>query len=320
MKKTLIALAAVAASGAVFAQSSVTISGGMRLGYGINAAGAKGLMTNQGSGNTVNVTVKEDLGGGLAAEGALQMRYDMSNGVLNSGLTTEPNIGGNAAKAAGAENTRLFHTTRVGLKGSFGAIQMGRIGLDQHWGYTAFGSSGAGVALNPVSAYGSTDSNQLRYITPAMSGFVAHLATTFKNNNGGTLSGGNEQGSQILLQYGNGPIAATFVNEKLPNGAKGSQLGASYNFGVAKVNMIMGNMKTAAGVETNDALTLSATAPLGPVVLKVGFKNDRLTANNDVNALGLDYALSKRSAVELNTWKAKKDAKRSMWVGMRHAF
>ena len=318
MKKTLVAIAALTAV-AAFAQSSVSISGGMRIGYGQNAAGAKGLMTNQGSGNTINITVVEDLGGGMAAEGAVQMRYDMTNGVLNSGLTTAPTGAGGAAAAAGAENTRLLHTTRLGLKGGFGAIQMGRIGLDQHWAYTAFGSTTAGAAVNPVGAYGATEDNQLRYVSPNISGFQAHLATSFKNNGGGAFNAGATNGTQVFLQYANGPIAATFVNEKLNSGAKGSQLGASYNFGVAKVNFITGSIKTA-GVKTADAMTLSATAPMGPVVLKAAFKNDRMAANNDSNALGVDYALSKRTTVEANTWKAKADAKRSMWVGVRHSF
>jgi predicted porin len=318
MKKTLVAIAALTAV-AAFAQSSVSISGGMRIGYGQNAAGAKGLMTNQGSGNTINITVVEDLGGGMAAEGAVQMRYDMTNGVLNSGLTTAPTGAGGAAAAAGAENTRLLHTTRLGLKGGFGAIQMGRIGLDQHWAYTAFGSTTAGAAVNPVGAYGATEDNQLRYVSPNISGFQAHLATSFKNNAGGAFNAGAVNGSQVFLQYANGPIAATFVNEKLNSGAKGSQLGASYNFGVAKVNFITGSIKTA-GVKTADAMTLSATAPMGPVVLKAAFKNDRMAANNDANALGVDYALSKRTTVEANTWKSKLDAKRSMWVGVRHSF
>jgi hypothetical protein len=320
MKKTLVAIAALTAV-AAFAQSSVSITGGMRIGYGQNAAGAKGLFTTQGSGNTINIVVVEDLGGGLAAEGAVQMRYDMTNGVLNSGNAgTAGTAAGVAAPAAAA--TRLLHTTRLGLKGGFGAVQMGRIGLDQHWAYTAFGSTTAGAALNPVGAYGATEDNQLRYVSPNISGFVAHVATSFKNNAAPALvmNGGAAQGSQILAQYANGPIAVTFVNEKVNTGSKGSQIGASYNFGVAKVNVISGSIKTAAGVKAGDALTFSATVPMGAATIKAGFKNDKLAANNDANALGVDYALSKRTVVEANTWKSKLDAKRSMWVGVRHAF
>jgi predicted porin len=330
MKKTLVAIAALAAVSA-FAQSSVTINGGMRIGYGSNAAGAKGLQTTQGSGNTINVVVVEDLGGGLAAEGAVQFRYDLTNGVLNSGKATAPvvaggalgtlaNPGAGAAATAGNENTRLLHTTRLGLKGGFGQAQFGRIGLDQHWGYTSFGSTAPGVVLNPATALGATEDNQIRYISPNFAGFQAHLAASTKNNNGGTFNEGAFNGSQVYLNYANGPLAALFVSEKLNNGSKGNQFGASYNFGVAKVNLIAGSVKSAASVKTANGLALTGTIPFGAATIKLGFKNDKLAANNDTNALGLDYALSKRTVAEVNTWKAKADTKRSFWVGMKHSF
>jgi hypothetical protein len=328
MKKTLVAIAALAAVSA-FAQSSVSINGGMRIGYGSNTTGAKGLVSNQNSGNTINVVVVEDLGGGLAAEGAVQFRYDLSNGVLASGLTTAPagSSAGGVAAAAGAENTRLLHTTRLGLKGGFGAIQLGRIGWDQHWGYTAFGSTTAGVALNPVSAYGATDDNQIRYISPNLAGFQAHLGVSTKNN--GTplnvFNGGTFNGTQIHLSYANGPLAALLVNEKLVNGSKGTQVGASYNFGVAKVNLIAGSLKSTTNVKLNNGLALTGTIPLGAATVKLGYKKDRrngLTSATDTtaNAIGVDYALSKRTVAEVNTWKATNNTKRSFWVGMKHSF
>jgi predicted porin len=319
MKKTLIALAAVAVSSVAMAQVSIT--GGMRIGYGSNASGVAGLSSNQSSGNTINFVVSEELMPGLFAEGAAQIRYDMTNGVLNSGKTTEPTSAAGTATVADAENTRGFHTSRVGLRGAFGAIQMGRIGLDQHWGYTAFGSTSAGAAVMPVGDFGATESNQLRYITPTVAGLSAHVATSFANDGTAVNNGGAETGQQILVQYVNGPIAAMVVNETTNAGLTGTQIGVSYNAGFAKVNLVSGTSENKAGVKQKDAMLISATVPMGPITLKAAFKADNMDANaKDANAIGADYALSKRTAVELNSWETEGDTDRSMWIGVRHSF
>ncbi|MFM8677135.1 MAG: porin, partial [Burkholderiaceae bacterium] len=78
MKKQLIA-AAVAGAFALPAMAQVTISGSIQSGVmDTGAAGAKAVVaTRLGGGlNSINITSSEDLGGGMSAGSAFQMRFD----------------------------------------------------------------------------------------------------------------------------------------------------------------------------------------------------------------------------------------------------
>ena len=323
----MFALAALAATTA-FAQSSVTISGGVRVGYGQTTAGVKGLQTTQGSGNTMNFNIVEDLGGGLKALASTQFRWDATNGLnANQNAVTYTDAATPAAAsttvAAGGKvgaTADLFHLASVGLQGGFGTIQMGRIGFNGMWGYTAFGSTTAGAQLNPVtlSGGGATEDNQYRYTSPTMSGFAVELGGANKDY---TIGAKNSQ--QIRASYNNGPISATVAKERNTAGIEGTDIGASYNLGVAKINLITGTADDANGAQVADALTLSATVPMGAITFKAAMKDDKMAADKDVTAFGVDYALSKRTVLEANTWKIKNDtanAKNAVWIGVRHAY
>jgi hypothetical protein len=302
MKKSLIALAVLAASGATLAQSSVSISGGMRVGIKNNDAGTT-VAADQSSGNTVNFNIVEDLGGGLKFTGSSQLRYWSEHGQFN-------NTSGAAMNAAG------FHLAAIGVSGGFGHIQAGRIGLDQLWGYNPFGSNGA--HLNVSGTGGATENGQIRYTSPTFSGFKAVLASTQKGN----TTGAAENGSQVLVSYANGPLSATLVSETVTSGKEYSGIGASYDLGIAKVMFISATDKLA-GVKTADGQSFSVTVPMGAITLKAGMMNDKLAVNRDKTAIGIDYALSKRTTLELNTYKTKNEATvtgQNTWAGVRHAF
>ncbi len=290
----------------------------MRIGYGQTTAGVKGLQTTQGSGNTMNFKIVEDLGGGLKAMASTQFRWDAT-----SGLNANSQVGVNSTTGT-AGSSDLFHLASVGLQGGFGTIQMGRIGFDGMWGYTAFGSTTAGAALNPVtvSGGGATEDNQYRYTSPTMSGFSVQLGGAFKAYQSGIATPAKDS-QQIRASYANGPISAIVAKERNNTGADGTDFGASYDLGVVKINLISGSADDVSGTKVADALTLSATVPMGALTFKAAMKNDKMAANKDVTALGVDYALSKRTALEVNTWKIKNDtanAKSAFWVGVRHAY
>lgn len=275
----------------------------MRIGLKNNDAGTT-VSPDQSSGNHVNVRVLEDLGGGLAFTGHSQLRYDASHGAFNN--------------ASGATNDKAgFHLAYFGLKGNFGHVQAGRIGLDQVWGYNPFGSNGA--HLNVSGTGGATENGQIRYTSPAFSGFNVVLAATQKGN----VTGAANNGSQFLVNYANGPLAATVVSEKVTAGTKYTGFGASYDLGVAKLMFLSATDKNTAGAKTADGQAVSMTVPMGSFVLKAGFKNDKMAANQDKTSIGVDYALSKRTVLELNTYKTKNETTvtgQNTWAGVRHAF
>lgn len=299
MKKSLIALAALAVSSAAFAQSTVAIDGSFRAGYGSDKAGVKSITDDQSSGNTVNFRIVEDLGGGLKFIAQSQLRYRIATG--------------DNTNTTGATDA-LFHLANIGVSGAFGQIQVGRIGFDQMWGYNPFGSNAAHVNVSGTG--GATEDGQWRYTAPTfVPGLKVSLGGAQKAN---TL--GAKDSSQFLVTYANGPLAATVVSEKVSSGTKYTGFGAAYNFGVAKVMLIAATDKNTAGTKTADGISYSVTAPMGAVLLKAGMMNDKMTANKDKTSFGVDYALSKRTTLEANTYKTKGDAKQSYWFGARHAF
>ena len=296
----MFALAVLAASGTAFAQSSVSISGGVRIGYG-DVGGVKGLSTNQGSGNTMNFNIVEDLGGGLKAMASTQFRWDST-----SGLNANQN---KATTAEGVDTTTsdLFHLASVGVSGGFGTVQMGRIGLNGQWGYNAFGSTTAGVASSADQARGgATEDGQLRYTSPNISGFSVELAQTDK--------GADRKGSQARVSYANGPVSVSYIKEELTAaGADTTSIGASYNLGFATI-MVVNADNEAAGKAT----TFGARVPMGALTFKAQQRNGK-GAVADVSAIGIDYALSKRTVVEVNNWKAD-GGTTNTWFGVRHSY
>jgi len=216
MKKTLVALAALAATGA-FAQ--VTITGLMDAGPRIS--NFKGNAITQVVANntaTSNITFlgTEDLGGGLKAN----IRWELDivptqTAAMTQGTAASPdnpniaNYGGNGYSFVG-----LTSATAGTL--NFGTINTGTLdanGIGNPFG-TALGSGYKTIAI------GATRYQQaLEYITPTMEGFSGKYLTAFKDqyqNNGATSSipvatgqqttSGRDGISEISLKYSQGPL------------------------------------------------------------------------------------------------------------------
>ncbi len=318
------------AATASFAQSTATIDGAFRIGYKSDSASLKSITPDQSSGNVINVKVTEDLGGGLKATASTQLRFDASNGALR-------NESGATGDKAG------FHLAAVGIEGGFGGVQFGRIGFDQMWGFNPFGSNGAHV--NPTTYAGATQNGQFRYTSPAFNGFKVVLGGALKANNnaniaGATAAAANADSTHFLATYANGPVSVAYVNEKVvgyapaaltsastaagiaavQNGVKISAFGASYDLGVAKLMLISGNQKDAVnGTMLAKGTSVSAAIPFGAFTGKVGYLNDQLSTK-DKTSIGVDYALSKRTTLEANTYKVKGDANQTYWAGVKHSF
>jgi predicted porin len=118
MKKTLIALAVLTASGVTFAQSSVSLTGKLRFAFGESktAAGVKttGIGVTDGD---WNVAAVEDLGGGLKAGANMALRLrgrDAANDSLAGNSLTD----GNGARPRDAS---------VYVTGGFGTLTVGAI-------------------------------------------------------------------------------------------------------------------------------------------------------------------------------------------------
>ncbi|MEN9538007.1 MAG: hypothetical protein RLZZ126_242 [Pseudomonadota bacterium] len=321
MKKTLVALAALAAT-ASFAQSSVTIPGAVatalnsnstRTGAGVTTD-SLGFFNNPTGTTSVIFTGTEDLGGGMKG----LFLYEL-----------DPNANMNNAVALSGE---VF----VGLSGGFGTVKLGTPNmptLSVSAGRNPFGTkTGGGYSGVQGSALVRMPAS-LRYDSPSFNGFgvalawapevpTASVAAANPDNAAltNTLVAGAAQ-TDISLSYSNGPLSAAVSNYNrsdvavgsaaIPAGATGlrqTNYNISYAFGAARVFF---------GGYSQDDLGVAAATSSGSNGNNLGLRYDMANMtflanyairrnNNSSNGtqfgdqriwgLGFDYNFSKRTA------------------------
>ena len=305
MKKTLIALAAVAATTASFAQSSVTMSGVVGFGYqqATNLAKDKGFTNTD---LTFRLGMVEDLGGGLKASAAAD--FD----------TTGANFA----------STPLRRTASIGVAGGFGSVSIinTRSGdlltkamvAPSYLPDGMYDTSGV-LARSPVDA--------LSYSTPSFGGFSGLFQYVEANTDGNTTPANKVV--VLGVNYANGPLAAGFVAKStsdLPAGAvkNNYEAFATYDLGVAKLglgldtknNASAANLLTAANA-AKTAFAFGVSAPLGPVTVGVNYAK-RGTAK--VAEAVAKYDLSKRTNLNASFGKQNVDANSQYRIALVHNF
>ena len=291
MKKTLIALAVLAsASGAVMAQSSVTMFGVVDVGVGYvkGDQSVSGVTQSGNSSSRLGFRGVEDLGGGLKAgfwlEGAVS-----------------PDVGTGVGGGASGPGFEFKRRSTISLMGNFGEVRMGReltAGYSKPSSYDPFGQVGIGH-FNAWSV--SRIGNGISYNTPQMGGLFATVHYGF-----GEQVGSTSAGSYIGLAggYDNGPLSVTLAADQLKNvtptadALKTWSLGASYDLGMIKPAFIYHAEKVGSFKQNNFMIAL--TAPVGPGKLigsyaRYDLKNS--SADSDGLSVGYVYDLSKRTAV-----------------------
>lgn len=325
MKKTLIALAVLAASGAAMAQSSVSI-------YGIVDAvihkdkNADAALTDGGvDSSRIGFKGTEDLGGGLKA-----------NFVLEQGLNIDTGAAANAGQAFSRE-------TSVGFSGSFGAVKLGRFksAYEQISGDTyavfdsklsatqVFASTGLKDANGKdVYKYSSRPNNSIGYTTPSFAGFRAAVTTNFDEQ-----KGVSDNVTAFNVVYEGGPFYAdlAFQDEGDTADVKYTRLNGAYTFGAFKLKAGYGNVNS--GVKNNDVdeYHLGVDYTLAPnLILSAGYASseaDNETDSSDAFSFGAAYLLSKRTTVYGGYFDSDKVANSNRGtpesrfaVGVKHTF
>jgi len=329
MKKSLIALAALAAT-ASFAQSSATISGSIQVGVmDTGAAGDTAQVAHLGNGaNAINIVTSEDLGGGLKGGFTSQIRFNAATGDVNS---------------SGFGNA-LFHAANAYVSGGFGTVRVGKIaeastcGLDP-WACGGGAALQAGVGVSALTG-ASTISNSVSYTTPTIAGFSASYQASLSPAAGVSNSGRTNERQTLNVTYANGPLMLQAISIKgtpnvLANGVLGAALvangsntattgiidsdakyqgiGGSYDFGVAKVSLLNSVTKAATtGTKTADVTSIGLTVPMGAYTVLAGYNKAKTggsytaTSTTDTKtAVGVNYALSKRTTLGADVFKAE---------------
>ncbi|POR10350.1 porin [Diaphorobacter sp. LR2014-1] len=318
MKKSLIALAVLAASGAAMAQSSVTLFGIVDTAFGYvdnaNAAGDSvyGLSTSGNATSRLGFRGVEDLGGGLKA-----------------GFWLEGEIFGDDGNSKGFDFKR---ESTVRLSGNFGEVRLGReltpsyrktssydlfgqTGIGQFMGWRDWGTnSDFQTRVSTADANNVRASNIVSYYTPNFSGFTGGLGYGFDEQ----VSGKNGRYVGGFVAYDNGPlsIAVSYDQRELLGSVgpvatavsfTGSRdtltVGASYDLNVVKLSTILQQSKykiDGAGSEKFNAYALGASAPLGAGEVKLQYAlYDQKAIDSKAHQISLGYVhnLSKRTAL-----------------------
>jgi predicted porin len=293
MKKSLVALAALAATSA-FAQSSVTLSGNVDAAYAsISYKGQKvsGITNNGSSTSTIQLSGTEDLGGGLKANFKLNSDFNVAstNGNAGYGGVATVQAAGTTTTtgAAGSSGSWLNSEQFIGLSGGFGTVQAGVVnnlslsagGTGNPFG-TAIGSGFRALyntdVIGTMGAAGTAGSvvrydHSIKYISPAINGFSLALYNVSKNDKASsdafsTTFGNYDRAgvTETALNYNQGPINVSYASQS----AKGrdiSQLNASTGvlvnttLNTLGANYTFGNTTAYLLNQTSEATTTSAT-------------------------------------------------------------
>ena len=335
MKKSLLALAVLAASGAAFAQSSVTLYGRVDLGItkitGQSAVMADG--SSVGTSSRIGFRGVEDLGGGLKA-----------------GFLVETQFDADASKNGGAGSTIGSRNSYIDLMGGFGGVRLGRhlnpallfaATYGGPWG-TDYGYANN---ANILSIEGARYNNAISYM--GKFGDVSVMFTTaMKEGNTYAVANGISTGAAadaatvgaptgavgaakmplaLAVNYGAGPIAAGVTLTK--NGRGGDKLlthvGFTYDAKVVKASLAFeqdGNQ-----VGGKNAYSLGVSAPLGAASVNFVYGKDQKGSAADVTqiAVGGQYNLSKRTNVYGLVGQLKSagaTASNQVTLGVQHQF
>ncbi len=228
MKKSLVALAALAATSA-FAQSTVSITGNLDVGYQMfdirgnkftNSAGSNGSSTT-----AVFFRGSEDLGGGLKANFQWEVDPALSETSSRTAGTAATGTTSNITSSLGNGQSFLELASPA-----FGSIKVGTPNLAT---LSANGDGNSGFATAIGSGYRVTSfdavrfQNSLRYDTPNFNGFTASFLQSAKNDkqsNAGTTgqtgnlmnqTNGRDQAQEIGVTYAKGPLTVRYADLKM---------------------------------------------------------------------------------------------------------
>jgi len=245
MKKTMIALAAVAAVGAASAQ--VTLGGEFAYGY-LSSTDAAGVTTSGGGRDTAQLAIsaKEDIGNGYSV--ALSMK-------LNTG---------SFAAGASSDDQSLTLTTPIGAA-SFLIYKPGNWVTGASGGATWYGLDGYNLGARSTR-------DGMAFSAPLAPGLTATVAWLEPANLLGEGTGNAGTTKQSLYSFGgkyaSGPVmlqaaylSYTNVTATDLTTDNVTRLGGTYDAGVAKVGAAI-QIGKAGGGGTNTETAISVSAPL----------------------------------------------------------
>lgn len=313
MKKTVLALAVMAASGAAMAQSSVELYGLVDLIVHKDKGQATAMTSGGMATSRWGLRGSEDLGGGLKAVFKLEQQINADTGTVGAGFSRE---------------------SYLGLEGGFGMVKFGKV-----WtAYDDVAAAGDGVfnanvfspinlIFNSWASYNANPNNGLYYATPEFGGFSGAVSYALDETNGV-----NDNVVAYHIKYANGPVAVALAYQDDGDTAdeRFTTLNGSYDFGPAVLKATYARVNRDVGVDAKE-YTLGVDVPLSDAMtasVAYGRSKDDGAAKAATSFSGaLAYSLSKRTTVYAgfartnDTAVASRGAPKTRYgLGVQHSF
>jgi predicted porin len=319
MKKSLIALAVLAAAGAASAQSSVTLFGvvDINLAYGKGDVADKTALTDSGyNSSRLGFRGTEDLGGGMSASFWLEAGINPDNGEGDA-TNTNNQATGTGAGVNGRQGLTFNRRSTVSLAGGWGELRLGRDYTPQFWNITTFdpfGTNGVGTTATLLDVGGirtndpisTRASNSIGYFLPGNLGGFYGQAMYYMGENGEGATEDHGTGAGARFGWAAGPFnvaVAASKTELAVGDVKSANVGGSFNFGFAT---LMGHY---AATEVDGPVTnldgkgwlVGGLIPVGAGEIRLAYSTYEIdgTLNGKIEkaAIGYVHNLSKRTAV-----------------------
>jgi hypothetical protein len=264
MKKTLIAMAAVAVAGAASAQVSIT--GAVGFGYAKDAD-AKGYKMTDGN---IVFSATEDLGGGLSVKASTKLDSLLGRGTTNptNADATITVVNGDLTVTAGS-----FEAAADARKGDVSGISLEK-GLDQ----TAYNLGS--VNVDGISASLKLNGELTLGVSHTESGAIGDANATNKT-------------TKVAATYSSGPLMVyvSQANYTVATYPSKTEMAVTYDMGVAKLGVGSANK---GGANTDNATIASISVPMGAAT----FGAARASSGSAKGTVyGVNYSLSKQTTL-----------------------
>lgn len=326
MKKTLVAasIAALVAAPAAFADVKI-------------------------SGNVIQefVSDSDDTGAdkdGLESAAAVDLVFSVSED-LGNGMTAFAKIHQLSDNGDGAQNPA---DQIVGIKGDFGTIVMGRMEDFTEGKVAAMAANDSSdvLSIEPNGAYDTARADGgMAYVSPSFNGLTVGIAGYALENGTGLGRNGNIDGTDIMVEYSNGPLLVRAAQEKLDSATAGqpeqktTSFGVQYKVGDVTLKGYQFDVKDGGNVATNDVdgYFVGADMKMGANTFAVSYaEEDNVNTNsttgvstkgngqNKSTMFSINHALSKRTSLTAayrSIDDADANADRDVTaIGIKHVF
>jgi hypothetical protein len=267
MKKTLIAMAAVAVAGVASAQVSIT--GALGFGYTKDDA-AKGYRITDG---IVKFNAAEDLGGGMSLAASMNIDGKFGRQATTTATNNIANFGHDAALVFGAGDLSVMMGS-VEAAADIMKANISGVSVEKNFDVASFDA-----------AVGNVDMIQASY--KLGNGITVHAANAEATDIGDATT--STKITKYAVDYAAGPMTAYFSNKSTTGDTSESTIVGSYDLGVAKV--AVGRLTKG----TDKTTVYSANMPVA-TGLSVGVARAVQGTSKQTN-YGATYSLSKTATL-----------------------